>query len=84
MKSGDIKKRISAVIKFIFDTATKLQATIVRFIESEKFRVYLNNFGTKTGLFSEWIVKTTTFFFQTPNVGQDSFVVDINRSASYF
>ncbi len=64
MKSGDLKKRISAVIKFIFDTATKLQAVIVRFIESEKFRVYLNNCRTKTGLFSEWIVKTTTFFFR--------------------
>jgi Bax protein len=64
MKSGDLKKRISAAIKFIFDTATKLQAAIVRFIESEKFRVYLNNFRTKTGLFSEWIVKTTTFFFR--------------------
>ena len=64
MKSGDFKNRISAVIKFIFDTVTTIQTAIVRLIESEKFRVYLNNFRTKTSLLLEQIIKTATFFFR--------------------
>jgi Bax protein len=70
MTADDFKNKISAPIKFIFDTVTKIQVAIVRFIESEKIRHYLNNFRTKTSLLLEQIVKAAKFFFRRQTLGK--------------
>jgi Bax protein len=70
MKADDFKNKISAAVKFIFDTVTKIQVAIVRFIESEKIRHYLNNFRTKTSLLLEQIVKAAKFFFRRQTLGK--------------
>ena len=64
IKSDDFKSRVSAARKFILDTATTIKVTIVRIIESERFKYYLKLSKSKSALLFEWIVKTTKLVFR--------------------
>ena len=64
IKSDDFKNKVSAARKFILDAATTIKVTIVRIIESERFKHYLKLSRSKTGLLFEWIAKTAKLVFR--------------------
>lgn len=64
IKSDDFKNRVSAARKIILDTVATTKTTVVRIIESEKFRHYLNLSRSKSSFLLKWIVKTAKLLFR--------------------